>query len=117
MEEHLIANVKNLILPHLAIISKGSLDANQQLSMDVIESNLKNIISSFSQKLSSDAIGLTTAEIQIANLITEGKTTKEIADLHNLSVRTIETHRDNIRRKCGIKGQKVNLQAYLASIH
>ncbi len=117
LQEQLLANVKNLVFPHLAAIANGSLDHKQKISLAVLKSNLKNIISSFSQKLSSESIGLTTAEIKIANLITEGKTTKEIAALHHLSTRTIETHRDNIRRKCGLKGRKVNLQAYLASLY
>jgi len=60
---------------------------------------------------------LTPAEIQISNLIKQGKTTKEIADLLNLSDRTIETHRKNIRRKIGIRNKSENLRTHLLNIY
>ncbi len=60
-------------------------------------------------------LNLTPAEIQIANLIKLGKVNKEIAEIKNLSSRTIEFHRNNIRKKIGIKNKKVNLRTYLNS--
>jgi len=59
---------------------------------------------------------LTPKEIEIINFIKQGKTVKEIADVLCLSTRTIETHRNNIRSKLGIKNKKVNLTTYLLSI-
>lgn len=48
------------------------------------------------------AIQLSPSETEIARLIAEGKTTKEIAHFKNLSFHTINTHRKNIFRKLGI---------------
>jgi DNA-binding NarL/FixJ family response regulator len=59
---------------------------------------------------------LTPTEIQVANFIRQGKTTKEIAEMLNLSPKTIEFHRDNIRTKMGIKNKKINLRTHLMSI-
>jgi DNA-binding CsgD family transcriptional regulator len=59
---------------------------------------------------------LTSKELDVANLIREGKTTKEIADLLYLSKNTIDFHRNNIRRKLGITNEKTNLRAYLSSL-
>ena len=67
------------------------------------------------QKRLIDA-GFTPAEIQITNLIKQGKTTKEIAEFLNLATSTIDSHRNNIRKKIGIKNAKTNLRAYLSSI-
>ena len=52
----------------------------------------------------------------ISNLVKEGKTSKEIAELMNLSKRTVEFHRDSIRKKIGIKNKKANLRAFLISL-
>ena len=58
---------------------------------------------------------LTPREIQVAELIKEGKTTKEIAAMFNLSNSTVECFRDNIREKLDIKNKKVNLRSFLLS--
>lgn len=47
----------------------------------------------------SNAYGLTSREIDILSLLANGLCNKEIANKHDLSVRTVETHRLNIRRK------------------
>jgi DNA-binding CsgD family transcriptional regulator len=73
-------------------------------------------MSPFAQSLTSVYPGPTPTEIQVANLIKQGKTTKDIVELSNLSPRTIEFHRDNIRTKLRIKNKKINLRSYLLSL-
>jgi len=48
---------------------------------------------------------LTPREQEVVQCIATGKSNKHIARDMNLSVRTIETHRLNIKRKLGIEGQ------------
>jgi PAS domain S-box-containing protein len=116
LEEKVLSNVKNLILSYLEKLKKTSLDSNQKFFVDILESNLNDIISPFSRKLSSKYLGLTPTEIRVANLIKDDKTTKEIAEIMNVSERTVDTHRDRIRKKIGIKHKKVNLRTYLSSL-
>ncbi|MEA1901381.1 MAG: helix-turn-helix transcriptional regulator, partial [Thermodesulfobacteriota bacterium] len=59
---------------------------------------------------------LTPAENQIIDLVRHGKTTKEIAQFLNLATSTIDTHRNKIRKKLGIKNKKINLRTHLLSI-
>ena len=81
--------------------------------INILDSNLSNMISPFISKLSSKFINLTPMEIRVANLVKEGQTNKEIADIMCLSKNTIMFHRYNIRRKLGLKNKKINLRSHL----
>jgi len=116
LEEKVLSNVKDLVLPYLEKLKNMSLDANQKMYVGILESNLLDIISPFSHRLSSKYLGLTPTQIQVANLVKGGKATKEIAQLIHLSPRTVECHRENIRKRLGIKNTKANLRTYLSSI-
>jgi len=52
-------------------------------------------------------------EAKVAGLIRQGRVNKEIAQQLNLTVRSIELHRYNIRKKLGLRKVKTNLQRYL----
>jgi PAS domain S-box-containing protein len=117
LEENVLSNVKELIIPYLERLKKKSSDRTQEAYMNVLESNLKEIISPFSRRFSNTSLYLTPTQIQVANLVKENKTTKEIAGLLGLSEKTIEDHRKNIRKKLGILNKKVNLKSYLVSMH
>ncbi len=115
IEENVVSNVKKLILPYVETLKRGRLDAEQMTYVSIIESNLKEILSPFLRKFSSQYLRLTPKEIQIADLIKLGKTTKEIAELLNLSTSAIKFHRENIRAKLGLKDQPINLRTHLLS--
>ena len=68
-----------------------------------IESHLKDVISPFLQKASALNMQLTPGEIQVAALVREGLTTKEIAGTLNNSAHAVDFHRKNIRGKLGLK--------------
>lgn len=116
LEEKMVSNVRELVFPYLTKLNGAKLADKEKAFVNIIESNLKDILSPFARSLSSKYLGLTPTEIQVANLVKQGKTTKEIAKLSNLSPRTIEFHRDNIRTKLRIKNKKVNLRTYLLSL-
>jgi DNA-binding CsgD family transcriptional regulator len=113
LEENIIYNFKLSIEPYIEKIKGGRLSESQMKCLNIIEYNLKEIVSSMNRRLATTFIQLTSMEIQIANMIRFGKTTKEIADLLNLSEKTISTHRNNIRNKLGLKNKKIALKVYL----
>jgi PAS domain S-box-containing protein len=116
LEDNVLTNVKELITPFFKKIKKTKLDDQQKTLLNIIESNLNEIISPFIRKMSLEYLSLTPTEIQIANLIKHGSPSKKIAELMNVSPRTIDTHRKNIRRKIGLQGRRKNLRAHLLSL-
>jgi len=116
LEEKVLLNVRELVLAYLEKLKKSGLDDRQKTYVDIIESNLNDIVSPFLRRLSNKYLNLTPTEIKVANLVRQGKTSKEIAELVNLSIRTIEFHRDNIRHKLGIKNKNINLRTQLLSL-
>ncbi|MEJ2639671.1 MAG: LuxR C-terminal-related transcriptional regulator, partial [Desulfosarcinaceae bacterium] len=115
LQENVLTNVKELVRPYLARLSRSRLDASQRMLVEVLDANLESIVSPFVGKLSSRYFNLTPMEVKVAGLIKEGQTNKEIAELLALSKNTILFHRYNIRTKLGLKGRKVNLRSYLLS--
>jgi PAS domain S-box-containing protein len=116
VEEKVLSNVKELVTPYLEKLKRSNLDVKQNTYLSILESNLNDITSSFSYKLSSNYLNLTPTEIRVTNLIRHGNSTKEIAELMCLSTKTIDFHRNNIREKLGIKNQKANLRTHLTSL-
>jgi len=116
IEEKMLLNIKELVIPYLEKLKKNRLDEKQEAYVGILESNLNDIISPFSHRVSSKYMNFTPTEIQIANLLRQGKTNKEIAELLNSSSRTVAFHRENIRKKLGLKNKKTNLKSYLLSL-
>jgi DNA-binding CsgD family transcriptional regulator/ligand-binding sensor protein len=114
LKENIASNMKELILPYLVKLKKSGLTAEQMNTVDIIESNLKEIMSPVISKMQT--LGLTSGEIAVASLLREGKTTRQIAELLNVSARAVEFHRYNIRKKLGLDHKKADLMAYLVSI-
>ena len=80
----------------------------------MLESNLRDIVSPFAQKLSTQYLNLTNKEVQIANMIKEGLSTKEISNFLNVSEAAINLHRYRIRQKLSLTKEQ-NLQSFLCS--
>lgn len=115
LEEKVLLNTKELVLPYLRKLKESRLDRTQTLYLQIIESHLNDIISPFASKLSSKYLALTPREIRIASLVKQGRTNKEISELFHSSPCTIAFHRGNIRKKLGLKNQKKNLETSLIS--
>jgi PAS domain S-box-containing protein len=113
--EKILLNVKELLVPYINRLKSGPLNDNQKNYLEVLESGLQEIISPFAQKLTSRYMHVTPRELQVGNLVKQGKTSKEIADTLHTTERTVVAHRANLRKKLGIN-KTSNLRTYLLSL-
>ncbi len=113
LEEDILTNVKKLIMPCIERLKTSALDIKQMGYVRLIEANLNDILSSFSYRLLSK---FTPREIQVINLIRDGKITKEIADLLHVSPSAVQLHRHHIRRKLGLVNKRLNLRSHLLGL-
>ena len=73
-------------------------------------------LTSFRNRLTKHHPHLTQREIQIATLVRLGMPNKEIANQLAVSLSTVEFHRNNLRDKLGLKGNRTNLSSCLLAI-
>ncbi|MHB8111212.1 MAG: PAS domain S-box protein [Syntrophorhabdaceae bacterium] len=114
LEEKFISNVKVMVLPYIQRIIKSGLDPKYQTYLDVAIANLNEIMSPFLTSLKY--FNFTPKEIEVATLIRDGKTTKEIAAIIGVAVSAIHSHRDNVRKKLDLNNKKINLRTFLLSL-
>jgi PAS domain S-box-containing protein len=116
IEKKILSNVRKLVLPYVEKLSRTPMNPVQTGYLEVIDANLKKVISPFLRTLMAVQMDFTPREIEVANLVKDGKTAKEIAGLLNLSIRSVEFHKDNIRRKLRLNNKKVNLRTHLMAL-
>jgi len=115
IEEKFAFSTRKLIGPYIQKLKTCSLTGTAKDCVTRIDENLNILTSPFSRKLSFDYVKLTPREIQVADLIISGKTTKEISEELNLTKGTIDFYRNSIREKLALKKKKINLRTYLRS--
>jgi len=115
IEEKLQTNMRDLVMPYLRKLKRLNLDGRSKNYLDILESNLNEVLSPFMKNLQSSFNHLTPQEMQIVSLIKKGKKTKEISEMLNASTKTIATHRNNLRKKLNLRNSKINLRSYLLS--
>jgi DNA-binding CsgD family transcriptional regulator len=116
LEKKVLHNVKDLVLPYIEKLKTARLKPREKTLVEIIDTHLNDIISPFLQRFANANILLTPQEMQVAALVKDGKSSKEIADVLNVSETTVNFHRKNLRVKFGLTNQRTNLRSYLLSI-
>ena len=115
VEQRVLDNVDLLLTPLLQNLKDKGSQLDQHY-LDLLETNIDRLTSSFARNLTSPKYNLTPREIEVCNFIRSGTRSKDIARLMYLSFGTIENYRKNIRRKLGLANSKINLTNYLKTL-
>lgn len=116
IEDKVVTNIRELVLPYVSKLKNTKLDDRQEIFTDIIESNIQEILSPFTQKLSQKYLNFTPTELKVAYLVKQGLRTKEIAKLLGSSPETITRHRKSMRKKLKLTDKKSNLRTHLLSL-
>lgn len=116
IEQSMVANLKRFVYPYLEELDRLNIGDKAKSYVNIIQTNIEQLISPVSKRLSGAYLDFTPTEIKIADLIRQDNSTKSIADKLNTSPSTVEKHRNKIRKKLNILNKKVNLRTYLNSL-
>ena len=111
LESTITNNMEKFVRPSLEYLKRFT----DKEHVEFVECLIKEIVQPITRKRSQITNILTPRELQIAEMIRDGKTSKEMADILCVSKKTIDFHRANIRKKLNIAGKDTNLRAYLLS--
>jgi len=116
IEQKVLFAVHEMVEPYMEKLERSPLTDYQQSFLKIIRTNLNEIVTPFMKDLGHKYFRLSPTELNIANLIRRGTSTKDIVDQLKMSKRTVDFHRDRIREKIGIKNTKANLKAVLQEL-
>jgi DNA-binding CsgD family transcriptional regulator len=109
------SNISKTVMPLVSLLRERQLPEDQ-VYIDLLESNLRDIASSFTARLETKYPRLSPRDTEICRMIRAGFATKEIARILNVSEPTVGTQRNRIRRKLGLINSDINLSSYLKSL-
>jgi len=116
LEKRFLTNVKGLVLPYVEKLKSARLKPPSKTLVEIIDMHLKDVITPLMQNLTNANILLTPQEMQVASLVKDGKTSKEIAEILFVSEATVNFHRKNLRAKFGLTNKQTNLRSFLLSL-
>ncbi len=115
LKQQITTNVEQAIIPTLLRLKESS-HTSLSRNFEMLEKDLREIVSPFLQTLKNNYSKLSPRELEVCRLIKNGMTSKEIAEALHLSLMTIHKYRELIRKKLGLVNNDINLRTYLQSL-
>jgi DNA-binding CsgD family transcriptional regulator len=106
-------NVERIIYP---LLERLNSENGATTYINLIRNQLENITSSYGKNITKMNYKLTPREIELCNMIKSGLSSKDISKVSNISIKTVDKHRRNIRQKLDISNRKVNLTSLLRDL-
>ncbi|MGL1903471.1 MAG: helix-turn-helix transcriptional regulator [Fibrobacterales bacterium] len=117
IREKIISSVSLMIVPYIHKLKEHIADEGGKTLVDVLEHSVSSLFDGFTVNTVKYLSQLSTKEMQICSLLKLGQSNKDMALELQTSVKTVETHRKNIRKKLNINNRSVNLTSYLQSLN
>ncbi len=108
-----LANISSSVSPVIFRLKDRLCGSEHLADIELLESLLNRITSPLIGRITAQSGELTPREREVASLVAEGRTSKEIAGRLCLSIKAVDFHRMNLRRKLRMGGSSRSLQARL----
>lgn len=108
------ANIEKVVFPVLDTLCL-KLRPEDRKYAELLRRSMGEVASPLLGRLPPDSPGLSPVETTICSLIRSGLSSKEIAELRNVSLSTVLRQRERIRQKLKIRNKKTNLSTLLRS--
>jgi PAS domain S-box-containing protein len=112
-QDRITANIEQVLLPSL---NRIQLHTSGNALIEQHRRSIEDLASSFGRRIADVRHKLTPREIEVCNSVKNGMTSKEIANLLNIAVHTVEKHRRTARSKLNLANKGINLRTYLESL-
>ncbi len=113
VEEQISIKLQELVNPYLNLLLQSPLNEKQAETVRIIAAHIDSITHQFSPEARKIILKLSPRESLLIDLVRQGKTSKDIAGILHIGLRTVETYRNNLRKKLGINKKKISLRTYL----
>lgn len=113
-KRHVADNIDHVLLPTINKLINDDNSVNE-VQFGALKSDLRNL-ASVTGGLSKIYAKLTPREIEICSLIKNGAASKDISRVLNISLQTVNKHREKIRRKLVINKRDTHLAAFLQAL-
>lgn len=115
LDRSLVEYCERTVYPLLSRLRTANAHLAPQFAQ-VVESNLRAFCNGPNVGSHNELDSLTPRELEVANLVRGGLSAKEIAELLSISRRSVDNHRNGIRKKLGLTNRRVNLTTYLRTL-
>jgi DNA-binding NarL/FixJ family response regulator len=95
--------VQDNLLPAVRALLHGNTWVSPQLTARMMNRHLRRNEAVRKEAAGGAEASLSVRELQVLELLREGRTTKEIAGQLQLSARTVDIHRANLKKKLGLR--------------
>lgn len=105
-------DLERLLLPYLELLGQAELGPREANLVAILRRHLAELLGPPASGAEALA-ALSPAERQVAELVRQGRTSREIGGVLGVSPSAVQFHRDSIRRKLGLKHSRRNLRLHL----
>jgi DNA-binding CsgD family transcriptional regulator len=116
MADNILLNFERLVLPYFERLKATSSRETIATILDIVSANTRESLAPLEKSASAPYRSFSPMEVQVADLVKAGKTSKQIAAILNISTRSVYFHRNNLRKKLRIHNTKANLGTVLRNL-